>query len=775
MSGDERKKINLKMNINKYNIRYYVSESKLEKILEKINKEDKNLNMNELKLNYNYKVKRPNSSPEKKISRNINISPNNSSIKRGLTIETEKSMKILFKKLTHSNNNVYNNEDNEFNFDYLSSNSPRRRIPIIKNRRNRKKFSMESDIDIKKINTFRKSLRNSNQELSKSILKFPHSIFHRNRNLPLSISYKNNTENLISIRRKSLPINQIRQIKTKSDSFDSNQLNSFSKVFNIINTDKNEINKIKKRRASNPLREHLNYFMKKILSSPPQITRQKTIFKRKLNGKRLETFYDKLRDYKKNDSSKSKFTFIINKNENSINNNIDKINESYFENNPIQKKFIKKQYCKIHSDIVRIEKNKNYLYSNCLTRKINSFYDFIAENEKILLKKELKKNFVGKDETLRKMLLSFFNKISKEYLVRFLLITYKLYYKKQKRLIRSFYSISFPFLLDKYLNPRKGMLTLIFIFGIDRKTNLGKKPIRKPSPKLNLLNQTNYVLSKSSEKENKISRIKENINEVKVNKIKKVNRSVLIKKRDFFPEKKTIIEKKRIIKITQLLENANLKDNNLLYINDFISSDTSSKISRPTLYKNGYQKKKKFVNLFSKSIMKSSEKFSFLRKYRKSIKTKGNDNEDEIKKLLSSQKILNDNYMEKYANRRKLYRKKKTFTKRIKVLHNLFSTTNQEITKLKTQMIKASILKGIENNLYKVIFFHIKEDNMMLVKKYINDNYGFMNMNFKDENGFTFINTAVKFNCRKQIIEFLLIKGCNPNIPNVRFLFYLIN
>ena len=319
------------------------------------------------------------------------------------------------------------------------------------------------------------------------------------------------------------------------------------------------------------------------------------------------------------------------------------------------------------------------------------------------------------------------------------------------------------------------MLTLIFIFGIDRKTNLRKKPIRKPSPKLNLLNQTNPVLSKSSEKENKISRIKENINEVKVNKIKKVNRSVLIKKRDFFPEKKTIIEKKRIIKITQLLENANLKDNNLLYINDFISSDTSSKISRPTLYKNGYQKKKKFVNLFSKSIMKSSEKFSFLRKYRKSIKTKGNDNEDEIKKLLSSQKILNDNYMEKYANRRKLYRKKKTFTKRIKVLHNLFSTTNQEITKLKTQMIKASILKGIENNLYKVIFFHIKEDNMMLVKKYINDNYGFMNMNFKDENGFTFINTAVKFNCRKQIIEFLLIKGCNPNIPNVRFLFYLIN
>ena len=84
-------------------------------------------------------------------------------------------------------------------------------------------------------------------------------------------------------------------------------------------------------------------------------------------------------------------------------------------------------------------------------------------------------------------------------------------------------------------------------------------------------------------------------------------------------------------------------------------------------------------------------------------------------------------------------------------------------------MIKASILKGIEHNLYKVIFYHIKEENLMLIEKYILDNYGFININYRDENGSTFLNMAVKHNCKKQIIQFLLLKGCNPNIPDVSF------
>ena len=139
------------------------------------------------------------------------------------------------------------------------------------------------------------------------------------------------------------------------------------------------------------------------------------------------------------------------------------------------------------------------------------------------------------------------------------------------------------------------------------------------------------------------------------------------------------------------------------------------------------------------------------------------------KSILQSQKILNDNITEKYAIRKKTFHQKKKYFKDFQISNNLFSTTNQEITKLKTQMIKASILKTIENNLYKLIFYYIKEDNLMLVEKYIIDNYGFMNMNYKDENGFTFLNCAVRYNCRKEIVQFLIIKGCNPNIPNVSF------
>ena len=45
-------------------------------------------------------------------------------------------------------------------------------------------------------------------------------------------------------------------------------------------------------------------------------------------------------------------------------------------------------------------------------------------------------------------------------------------------------------------------------------------------------------------------------------------------------------------------------------------------------------------------------------------------------------------------------------------------------------------------------------------------------MNYKDEKGNTFLNIAVKFNCKKEIVQFLLINGCNPNIGNVNNIFF---
>ena len=45
-------------------------------------------------------------------------------------------------------------------------------------------------------------------------------------------------------------------------------------------------------------------------------------------------------------------------------------------------------------------------------------------------------------------------------------------------------------------------------------------------------------------------------------------------------------------------------------------------------------------------------------------------------------------------------------------------------------------------------------------------------MNYKDEKGNTFLNIAVKFNCKIEIIHFLLIKGSDPNIANVIYILF---
>ena len=902
MNGEDKKKINLKMNINKYNIKYYVSENRLEKFLQNIKMKNKTLTNRNTKLSINNffkEVNRPNSSPGKKIKTKINIS--NSNIKRGLTIDRKNSEKILLDNISdnsknkNNNNKIYNftkytqlNQDLNYN-----SSSPR----IKKRKTHKKKFSIESDIDIKKINTFRKvNNKKTNIFINKPLKNTQKSKFENNNNLPLSISYKNNINSPLNLRRISVPINKFKfkTIESNSNSFNSNSPKSpISKMYNsIIKSDRTEFNSDYTR--NNPL----SLIMKNIFLSPN--SRKKNNFKRKFkktNGS--GKFYDKLKDKDKNkNDSRSKFTFIFDKEENQNNNkieeNMDELNDKNHENKIFLRKFIIKQVNAIQSKLINIKKNKNLLYSECLTKKINQFYDFISENEKILIKKEVKNNFSGKDKSLKKIYNSFFNRIKNDILIKFIFIVYKLYYKTRRRIIRSFYTISFPFLLDKYLNPRKGMLTLIFVFGIERKSGLIHKPRRRLSKnniyimksihyfnstllsnenKSNIINFNNNKNNINSSRNNKnttivtfnfsnyninnksnnnkksdnknnnnknnnnsnnlksISNLKlsnnnsserdnnfntnivkhfnnfntitipnlkfsnlnnsnNNINNNNIkrrkitNKFKTINPNQIRRRMQFFPEKTINVEKNRLTKIKDLLNEAYKKEGNILYISEMTQSDTSSKIIKQSLYKNSYEKKRKFVHLFSKSIMKQSQNIYLMKKMnnRKSIKKKSLhlnhlNNIKEIneidfysrKSILQSQKILNDNITEKYAIRKKTFHQKKKYFKDFQISNNLFSTTNQEITKLKTQMIKASILKTIENNLYKLIFYYIKEDNLMLVEKYIIDNYGFMNMNYKDENGFTFLNCAVRYNCRKEIVQFLLIKGCNPNIPNVSF------
>ena len=114
MNGEDKKKINLKMNINKYNIKYYVSENKLEKFLQNIKMKNKTLTSRNTKLSINNffkEVNRPNSSPGKKIKTKINIS--NSNIKRGLSIDRKSSEKKLLDNISNTSLNNNNNINNK--------------------------------------------------------------------------------------------------------------------------------------------------------------------------------------------------------------------------------------------------------------------------------------------------------------------------------------------------------------------------------------------------------------------------------------------------------------------------------------------------------------------------------------------------------------------------------------------------------------------------------------------------------------------------------------
>ena len=363
MNGEDKKKINLKMNINKYNIKYYVSENKLEKFLQNIKLKNKTLTSrnNKLSINNFFKeVNRPNSSPGKTIKTKINIS--NSNIKRGLTIDRKNSGKILLDNINNNTldtNKIYNfTKYTEINRDLnYKSLSPR----IKKRKTHNKIFSIESDIDIKKINTFRKvNHKKTNIFPKKTLTNAKKSKFENNNNLPLSISYKNNINSSLNLRRISVPINKFK-FKTKqsnSNSFNSNSPKSpISKMYNsIIKSDRTEFNSDYTR--NNPL----SLIMKNIFLSPN--SRKKNTFKRKFKKRNGSgNFYDKLKDKEKNkNDSRSKFTFIFDKEENQNNNkieeNIVELSDKNHERNRFLRKFINKQVNEIKNKLFDIKKKK---------------------------------------------------------------------------------------------------------------------------------------------------------------------------------------------------------------------------------------------------------------------------------------------------------------------------------------------------------------------------------------------------------------------------------
>ena len=101
-----------------------------------------------------------------------------------------------------------------------------------------------------------------------------------------------------------------------------------------------------------------------------------------------------------------------------------------------------------------------------------------------------------------------------------------------------------------------------------------------------------------------------------------------------------------------------------------------------------------------------------------------------------------------------------------------FSSKNKDITLIETNKIKNNYFQTLGDDIYQHIFYFIEEHNVPYIQKLINDNKLFMNINQQDEAGNTFLIRATISNF-EEIMEFLLQKGCDPNICNVRLKIFL--
>ncbi len=749
VSGDKKKKIKLKININKYNMKN--STNKLDKFLQNMKIKNKlNYLRRNLKINKS-NISRPSSSPGKSIRKSQDSKINLSEINFKRSFRRENTLNL-------SNNfyeDIKNNSLSLTNKDLFSncSNSLRKKF-----------LETNSDYDMGQFQSFRSLNRRS---FIKNSSKFNNrnNIFKLNKEfLPPNLEYQKNFIKLNGNQRiKSFTLNKYKTFNSYSETFDNNETKtSINKLYTINNTIKIENNEI-------------------INGSP-----NKKNFKRRKSLKKRDSIYNKIKE----GCSKHRGSIFMKELKLSVEN----IPQTFFfEIEPTQKKFLKKQYSEAKNKMKNIQKNKNNFLQILIDKKVKDITSKMEEMEKNLLKKELN-TFLGKEETLKKIYKNLFFQINKKRLRKFFYMVLKSIYsfKKKNRIIRSFYTVAFPFLLDKYLNPRKGILTLIFRFGIERKTYLAK-PKRKlntlrlnkfEEPNQSFLQKVSSFQSNSHNKNNYSSHCKTLINNNddsnryfsnvvknfnKTIDIRKVNIMQLIKqKREFFPEKTITTYRNKLLKIDNLLEKAKVLPNNILYVHEFLSNDTSHYIENQPLI--DIKLKSYRIKYFSTKTIKKSQTIIKVKKKKTSLLNQIFFSHIDNKiGFFSSQKYILDNFISRPKKKLKTIRKK--YRKEFNISNNIFSATNKDITNIKTQLIKALELKRVENNLYKVIFHYINDDNIVLVKKTINDNYGFMNINYKDEKGYTFLNCAVKSDCKKEIIQFLLNKGCNPNIGNVRLFF----
>ena len=101
----------------------------------------------------------------------------------------------------------------------------------------------------------------------------------------------------------------------------------------------------------------------------------------------------------------------------------------------------------------------------------------------------------------------------------------------------------------------------------------------------------------------------------------------------------------------------------------------------------------------------------------------------------------------------------------------IFSSSNKYITKIQTEKIKSEELSNLGEDILKIIEFYIKDNNEILVIKIIKDYLEFINLNYKNKEGLTLLLLSIKHDCSEKLISFLLEKGADPNIYDVRILY----
>ena len=695
----------------------------------------------------------------------------------------------IYNEIKNINNNI-NNEESESNqsnekviVKILESFKDKKKIKSNKNN-NKNLFDINHSFEKKCNNSFK---NNINENIKNNYLESNISINNKNKNLNdnNNDNKPNDNDGLNDIKNKKRNIP-----KRRSSMIDINKLN-------LINLEKKSISFRRKREINqlNVLNNNSNCL-------------------------------DSNNNQNNNPTSKFLFKLFINKNtnnNNSINNKFDldiseksesksfltSISDNFL--NKIDKDiFYKKFEENIQIKLIEIENRKNKINNKIINNFIDKNFDELDKKIKIKEKEYLIKEGIELDCKLDINFL--INKIKK----------FKLY-KKEKKYQNFFYYHIFKknkkifyekinkikictslkyHILDKHFDINEEIYYFCFNIKNRLSTDSMKKSERRKT-RYSVKKQTKILNTYSLKNVQKFI-MNKNIHNYKIKRLlieslKHRNNQEYIS--DFIMKesyKNNLDLKPDNIFINNIQKN----ENNDFFINNFFKIfNKSSSIKVKSLSNNYVNNSKinlkkaaiegiKFNNINMKNVQKKQSIKNAQTFFKKTIKRYIEKEKKKKKKLsiishislnninkIDTQEILKDNIINKISNSPK---KRLLITEQnnINVIKNppkkslksidLFSASNKYVTQIQTDKIKNDMLESLGDNLYKVIFFYIKENNYNKVNYLIKQNSEFINMNYRDNEGYTFLNTSLRYNCKKEIIEFLIKCGSNPNISDNR-------